>query len=107
MKASLKVDPDRRRAITLNHTGTHLLQAVLREVLGTHVHQAGSLVAPDRLRFDFTHFAPVEKKDLEQVEFLVNQKIRENLKVETKIMPVEDALQSGAMALFGKNTERG
>jgi alanyl-tRNA synthetase len=102
MKASLKVDPDRRRAITLNHTGTHLLQAVLREMLGTHVHQAGSLVAPDRLRFDFTHFAPVEKKDLEQVEFLVNQKIRENLKVETKIMPVEDALQLGAMALFGE-----
>jgi alanyl-tRNA synthetase len=102
MRASLKVDPDRRRAIALNHTGTHLLQAVLREVLGTHVHQAGSLVAPDRLRFDFTHFAPVEKKDLEQVEFLVNQKIRENLKVETKIMPVEDALQLGAMALFGE-----
>ncbi len=102
MRASLKVDADRRRAITLNHTGTHLLQAVLREVLGTHVHQAGSLVAPDRLRFDFTHFAPVDKKDLEQVEFLVNQKIRENLKIETKIMPVEDALQLGAMALFGE-----
>lgn len=102
MKASLKVDSDRRRAIALNHTGTHLLQAVLREVLGTHVHQAGSLVTSDRLRFDFTHFAPVEKEDLEQVEFLVNQKIRENLKVETKIMPVEDALQLGAMALFGE-----
>jgi len=102
MRASLKVDPDRRRAITLNHTGTHLLQAVLREVLGTHVHQAGSLVAPDRLRFDFTHFASVEKRNLEQVEFLVNQKIRENLKVETKIMAVEEALQMGAMALFGE-----
>ena len=102
MKASLKVDVDRRRAIALNHTGTHLLQAVLREVLGTHVHQAGSLVSPERLRFDFTHFAPVEKTDLERVEALVNQKIRENLKVETKIMPVEDALQVGAMALFGE-----
>ena len=102
MRASLKVDSDRRRAITLNHTGTHLLQAVLREVLGTHVHQAGSLVAPDRLRFDFTHFAPVDRKDLEQVEALVNQKIRENLKIETKIMPVEDALRLGAMALFGE-----
>ena len=102
IKASLKVDFDRRRAITLNHTGTHLLQAVLREVLGTHVHQAGSLVSPERLRFDFTHFAPVEKKDLERVEALVNQKIRENLKVETKIMQVEDALQVGAMALFGE-----
>mgnify|MGYP005838760843 CR=1 FL=1 len=102
MRASLKVDSDRRRAITLNHTGTHLLQAVLREVLGTHVHQAGSLVAPDRLRFDFTHFAPVDRKDLEQVEALVNQKIRENLKIETKVMPVEDALRLGAMALFGE-----
>jgi len=102
MRATLKVDPNRRKATTLNHTGTHLLQAVLREILGTHVHQAGSLVTPDRLRFDFTHFAPVDKKDLEQVEVLVNQKIRENLKVETKIMPVEDALQLGAMALFGE-----
>jgi alanyl-tRNA synthetase len=102
MRVSLKVDSERRRAITLNHTGTHLLQAVLREVLGTHVHQAGSLVAPDRLRFDFTHFAPMEKKDLERVEALVNQKIRENLKVETRIMLVEDALQTGAMALFGE-----
>jgi alanyl-tRNA synthetase len=102
MKASLKVDVDRRRAIALNHTGTHLLQAVLREVLGTHVHQAGSLVSPEHLRFDFTHFAPVEKTDLERVEALVNQKIRENLKVETKIMQVEDALQVGAMALFGE-----
>jgi alanyl-tRNA synthetase len=102
MMASLKVDVDRRRAIALNHTGTHLLQAVLREVLGTHVHQAGSLVSPERLRFDFTHFAPVEKTDLERVEALVNQKIRENLKVETKIMQVEDALQVGAMALFGE-----
>jgi len=102
MKASLKVDSDRRRAIALNHTGTHLLQALLREVLGTHVHQAGSLVAPDRLRFDFTHFAPVEKKDLERIEASVNEKVRENLKVETRIMPVEDALQMGAMALFGE-----
>ena len=102
MEASLKVDVDRRRAVALNHTGTHLLQAVLREVLGTHVHQAGSLVSPERLRFDFTHFAPVDKKDLERVEALVNQKIRENLKVVTKIMQVEDALQVGAMALFGE-----
>ena len=75
---------------------------MLREVLGDHVHQAGSLVSPDRLRFDFTHFAPIEKEDLERIEALVNQKIRENLKVETKIMPVEEALQTGAMALFGE-----
>jgi alanyl-tRNA synthetase len=102
MSAVLQVDPERRKAVALNHTATHVLQAVLREVLGEHVHQAGSLVAPDRLRFDFTHFAPMEKKELERVEALVNQKIRENLKLETKIMNVEEALQTGAMALFGE-----
>jgi alanyl-tRNA synthetase len=102
MEATLWVDQERRQAIRLNHTGTHLLQAVLREVLGDHVRQAGSLVAPDRLRFDFTHFAPIGPGDLERIEALVNQKIRENLKVETKVMRVEDALQTGAMALFGE-----
>jgi alanyl-tRNA synthetase len=102
MEASLRVDAERRKAITLNHTGTHLLQAVLREILGDHVHQSGSLVSPERLRFDFTHFAPVELGDLERVEALVNQKVRENLKVETNIMAIEDALQMGAMALFGE-----
>jgi alanyl-tRNA synthetase len=96
------VDEERRKAITLNHTGTHLLQAVLREVLGTHVHQAGSLVSPERLRFDFTHFSSMEREELARVEALVNQKIRENLKVETKIMDMEEALQTGAMALFGE-----
>ncbi len=100
--ATFKVDADRRGAIALNHTATHLLQAMLREVLGGHVHQAGSLVAPDRLRFDFTHFAPIEREDLEQIEAMVNQKIRQNMKVETKIMNVEEALQTGAMALFGE-----
>jgi alanyl-tRNA synthetase len=102
MEATLRVDRDRRRAIMLNHTATHLLQAVLREVLGDHVRQAGSLVAADRLRFDFSHFSPVEEEDLARVEALVNQKIRENLKLETKIMGVEEALQLGAMALFGE-----
>jgi len=102
MEASLRVDQERRKAIMLNHTSTHLLQAVLREVLGDHVHQAGSLVSPERLRFDFTHFGPIEREDLARIEALVNQKIRENLKVETKIMLVEDALQMGAMALFGE-----
>ncbi len=98
----LKVDADRRRAIALNHTATHLLQAMLREVLGGHVHQAGSLVAPDRLRFDFTHFAPIDRGDLERIEAMVNEKIRMNMEVETKIMNVEEALQTGAMALFGE-----
>jgi len=102
MEAVLHVDPGRRKAITLNHTATHVLQAVLREVLGDHVHQAGSLVAPDRLRFDFTHFAAMNREELERVEALVNQKIRENLKLETEIMNVEEALQTGAMALFGE-----
>jgi len=101
-EASLWVDKDRRQAIALNHTATHLLQAMLREVLGDHVHQAGSLVSPDRLRFDFTHFAAVEKEDLDRVEAMVNQKIRENLKGETRVMRVEDALETGAMALFGE-----
>jgi alanyl-tRNA synthetase len=102
MAAVLRVEGERRKAIALNHTATHLMQAVLREVLGDHVHQAGSLVSPERLRFDFTHFASMEREELERVEALVNQKIRENLKVETKIMEVEDALQTGAMALFGE-----
>jgi alanyl-tRNA synthetase len=102
MEVVLQVEGERRRAIALNHTATHLMQAVLREVLGDHVHQAGSLVSPERLRFDFTHFASMEEEELERVEALVNQKIRENLKVETKIMAVEDALQTGAMALFGE-----
>jgi alanyl-tRNA synthetase len=102
MTAVLHVEGERRKAITLNHTGTHLLQAVLREVLGDHVHQAGSLVSPERLRFDFTHFTSMEHEERERVEALVNQKIRENLRVETKIMEVEEALRTGAMALFGE-----
>jgi len=102
MEAVLRVDGERRKAIALNHTGTHLLQAVLREVLGDHVHQAGSLVSPERLRFDFTHFASMTREELERVEALVNQKIRENAKVETRIMNVEEAFQTGAMALFGE-----
>jgi len=102
MDASLRVDPGRRRAVALNHTATHLLQAVLRETLGDHVRQAGSLVTPDRLRFDFTHFAAIEKKDLARIEALINEKIRENLALDTRIMSVEEALQLGAMALFGE-----
>jgi len=98
----LKVDSGRRQAIALNHSSTHLLQAVLREVLGDHVHQAGSLVSPERLRFDFTHFGAIEEESLTRIEALVNQKIRENLKIETKMMQVEEARQTGAMALFGE-----
>jgi alanyl-tRNA synthetase len=107
VEATLRIDEERRKAIARNHTATHLLQAVLREVLGDHVHQAGSLVAPDRFRFDFTHFSQMGKEELERVEALVNQKIRENLKLETKVMRMEEALETGAMALFGeKYSER-
>jgi alanyl-tRNA synthetase len=94
------VDRARRDRIRLNHTATHLLHAALREVLGEHVKQKGSLVAPDRLRFDFTHFAPMDKDELERIEELTNRKIRENIEVETEVLDLETALRSGAMALF-------
>jgi alanyl-tRNA synthetase len=100
--ARLEVAADRRRAIASNHTATHLLQAVLRQVLGDHVHQAGSLVSPERLRFDFTHFAPVDKDVMDRIEALINEKIRENLELETKLMATDEARQTGAMALFGE-----
>ena len=94
------VDVLRRDRIRLNHTATHLLHAALREVLGDHVKQKGSLVAPDRLRFDFTHFAPVDREELRRIEELTNRKIRENIEVQTDLMDLDAALKSGAMALF-------
>jgi alanyl-tRNA synthetase len=97
---SLAVDGNKRRATALNHTATHILHAVLRQVLGEHVKQAGSLVAPDRLRFDFTHFSQVDLDTLETIERLVNQRIRENLPTTTVEMDAEDAFKSGATALF-------
>ena len=104
-KVFAKVNMDLRQATALNHTATHLLHAALRQELGTHVTQKGSLVEPLRLRFDFTHGAPLTKEELRRVENLVNQKIRENIPVETHIMPVEEALKKGAMALFGEKYE--
>ncbi len=98
----LVVDAERRAAIARHHTATHLLHAALRKVLGEHVHQAGSLVAPDRLRFDFTHFEPLKLEEIFKIEDLVNAVIRENLPVETKIVPLKQALDMGAMALFGE-----
>jgi len=95
-----KIDLEHRRATQRNHTATHLLHSALRSLLGTHVRQAGSLVAPDRLRFDFTHYEPLSDEDIVQIENLVNQRILENLPVRTGIEPFEKARSRGAMALF-------
>ena len=97
---SLKVDGAKRDATALNHTATHILHAVLRQVLGDHVKQAGSLVAPDRFRFDFTHFSLIDNDTLETIENLVNQRIRENIPTDIAEMDAEDAFKSGATALF-------
>ena len=96
------VDQEKRQATAAHHSATHLLQAALREVLGDHVKQAGSLVGPDRLRFDFTHFSPLEEKEIEAVEQLVNEKIRENCQVMTQILDRDEAIRDGATALFGE-----
>ena len=97
-----RVPPARRRDITRNHTATHLLHAALRRVLGEHVHQAGSVVEPDRLRFDFTHHGPLTHEQLEQVETWVNEGIWQNNEVRTTEKKYADAISTGAMALFGE-----
>lgn len=99
---TLKVDADRRSAIARNHSATHLLQKALREVLGSHVEQAGSDVNPDRLRFDFTHFSAMTKEEIAKVEDIVNTKIAEAIPVVTEVMSLEEAKKTGAMALFGE-----
>ena len=91
-----------RQATALNHSATHLLHAALRRVLGEHVAQKGSLVDPQRLRFDFSHFEPISREQLQAIEQLVNEQIRQDHRVETRIMPLEQARASGAMALFGE-----
>ncbi|NIQ03012.1 MAG: alanine--tRNA ligase [Nitrospinaceae bacterium] len=99
---TLEVDAAKRNDTALNHSATHLLHAALKEVLGGHVKQGGSLVAPDRLRFDYTHFSPLTDKERERIEALVNEKVRENIQVDTEEMDIETALEKGAVALFGE-----
>ena len=101
-KVTLKVDEAQRAATAKNHSCTHLLQKALREVLGTHVEQAGSMVSKDRLRFDFTHYAGLGMDEIRKVEALVNEAIRKGSAVNTDVMKLEDAKKSGAMALFGE-----
>src|SRR5688500_7841842 len=99
---SARVDPARRDATVLNHSATHLLHAALRQVLGEHVTQKGSLVAPDRLRFDFAHLQPIAPAQLEEIERLVNAEIRRNEEAEVHHMGMKEAVEFGAMALFGE-----
>ncbi|MEM7253389.1 MAG: alanine--tRNA ligase [Pseudomonadota bacterium] len=96
------VDSERRSAVARNHSATHLLHAALREVLGEHVQQKGSLVAPDRLRFDFSHFEPVTDEQLHEIEHRVNLWALDNSSVHTEVMPIDDAKERGALALFGE-----
>ena len=99
---SARIDHERRSAIVLNHSATHLLHAALREELGDHVQQKGSLVAPDRLRFDFSHFQPITPEQLQRIENRVNEQIRANAQAEVHHMGMQEALDFGAMALFGE-----
>jgi len=99
---TLEVDHGRRRAIRANHSATHLLHEALRQVLGDHVAQKGSLVAPDRLRFDISHPKPISGEEIEQVEDIANEMVLQNSAVTTRLMAVDDAIASGARALFGE-----
>jgi alanyl-tRNA synthetase len=101
-QVTAEVDSERRAAIVLNHSATHLLHAALREVLGKHVAQKGSLVAPDRLRFDFSHYEAVSPDELDRIESLVNAQIRANAAAQTRLMSYDEAVGAGAMALFGE-----
>ncbi|HUN53762.1 MAG TPA: alanine--tRNA ligase [Smithella sp.] len=100
VKARLIVDVERRRAIAANHSGTHILQAALKAVLGDHIKQSGSLVNSEHLRFDFTHFSKITDEELQRVETIANDMIRKNVSVKTEVCALEDALKTGATAVF-------
>jgi alanyl-tRNA synthetase len=100
-RVATAADPQRRARNRRNHTGTHLMHSALRNILGTHVKQAGSLVAPDRLRFDFSHFAAVDPSDIVEIEQQVNEEIRRDAEIQTDITNIDAALASGALAFFG------
>ncbi|MCX4372312.1 MAG: alanine--tRNA ligase-related protein, partial [Dysosmobacter sp.] len=97
-----QIDPERRKAIRRAHSATHLLDAALKKVLGDHVHQAGSLVEPDRIRFDFTHFESITPEQLAEIDRLVNDAVLEGLPVVTEVLPIEEAKRKGAVAMFGE-----
>ncbi len=101
-RITCRVDAEKRRATMRNHTATHLLQASLKSILGEHVKQAGSLVTPERLRFDLTHFSALADSEISAIETMVNDKILENIPVTTRVTDVKEAIDSGAMALFGE-----
>ncbi|BAI80923.1 alanyl-tRNA synthetase [Deferribacter desulfuricans SSM1] len=105
-KVTAVIDVEKRKNTERNHTATHLLHKALQMVLGDHVRQAGSLVAPDRLRFDFTHFAPVDDEEIKKIELLVNENIIKNIEVTKTIKPIEEAIKEGAMALFGEKYDK-
>src|SRR6202021_3090380 len=103
---SEQVEEERRKGIALNHSATHLLHAALRKILGKHVEQKGSLVAADRLRFDFSPTQALSPDELRRVEDLVNSEIRENAAVETRLMALDQAKAAGAVSLVGEKNER-
>ncbi len=102
LEVQLSVNSEERKATAGNHTATHILHAALQQVLGDHVKQSGSLVGPERLRFDFTHFSQVSRDELSQIETLVNKQIRENMVVKTELLTKDEAISQGATALFGE-----